>query len=248
MPTFTSSCPVRDSAPPRGRLRLRAAACAALGALWLAACALPHPPPPPPAPPAAAPEPSVPPPAPPPQAARGPSEQVGAADVVARHLLSYHERLRQMSNGDVAAEIARLSAQVSSADSPASPDDVMALALALAQQHNPGDLARASSLMEPLLQETLPEPPWQPMARLLAGSIVEQRRLEDQVDKMMAQRRDTQRAIQQLTEKLEALKAIERSMTAHPPGAPGSGAAGGDAAAPPASPVPQAPPAPPRTP
>jgi hypothetical protein len=234
---------VRDSAPIRGRLGRGAAACAALGALWLAACALPHPPPPPPAPPAAAPEPAVPPPAPPPQAAvRGPSERLGAADLVARHLLTYHERLRQMSNSDVAAEIARLSAQVSSADSPASPDDVMALALALAQQHNPGDLARASSLMEPLLQETSPEPPWQPMARLLAGSIVEQRRLEDQVDKMTAQRRDTQRAIQQLTEKLEALKAIERSMTAHPPGAPGSGAASGDPVAPPA------PPPPPRTP
>ena len=78
--------------------------------------------------------------------------------------------------------------------------------------------------------------PWRPLARLLLARIAEQRRLEEQLDKMTAQRRDTQRAIQQLTEKLEALKAIERSMTAHPappPALPGS-AAGAESAPPPA--------------
>jgi hypothetical protein len=62
--------------------------------------------------------------------------------------------------------------------------------------------------------------PWQPLARLLAGAIDEQRRLEDLLDQQAAQRRDTQRAIQQLTEKLEALKAIERSMNTRSTGAP----------------------------
>jgi hypothetical protein len=49
--------------------------------------------------------------------------------------------------------------------------------------------------------------------------MAEQRRLEDQLEKGAAQRRDQQRTLQQLNEKLEALKAIERSMTARPPGA-----------------------------
>jgi hypothetical protein len=57
---------------------------------------------------------------------------------------------------------------------------------------------------------------------------------------MTAQRRDTQRAIQQLTEKLEALKAIERSMTGHPSAAspPGPGSAPGAESAPPPAPKP----------
>jgi hypothetical protein len=164
-------------------------------------------------------------------------DAVDAADRAARRLLAYHERLRQMSSIDVAAEVNRLGALVSSADAPATPDDALALALALTQEHNAGDLARASSLLEPLAQDASPAPqPWRPLARLLLARIAEQRRLEEQLDKMTAQRRDTQRAIQQLTEKLEALKAIERSMTAHPappPALPGS-AAGAESAPPPA--------------
>jgi transcription elongation GreA/GreB family factor len=94
----------------------------------------------------------------------------------------------------------------------------------LAQQHNPGDLARAASLLESITQAIKPElRAWQPMANLLAAHIAEQRRLEDQLERQAAQRRDTQRAIQQLSEKLEALKAIERSMTSRAPGTAASG-------------------------
>ncbi len=135
----------------------------------------------------------------------------------------------------MAAEIARLGAEVSPTDSTASPDAVLDLALALAQQHNPGDLARATSLLEPITQAIKPElQPWQPMANLLAETIAEQRRLEDQLERQAAQRRDTQRAIQQLSEKLEALKAIERSMTSRAPGT----AAPGTEPAPPATKTP----------
>jgi hypothetical protein len=165
-------------------------------------------------------------------------DAVNAADRAARRLLAYHERLRQMSSTDVAAEVNRLSGVVSSADAPATPDDALALAVALVQEHNAGDLARASSLLEPLAQDAPAVPqPWQPLARLLLARISEQRHLEEQLDKMMAQRRDTQRAIQQLTEKLEALRAIERSMTSHPAAASPAGPAsapGAESAPPPA--------------
>jgi hypothetical protein len=218
----------------------RSSAGAGLCALCAAACSLLHPAPAPaPAPPpTAAPQPA-PVPAPALEAAvvATPSDPANGADLAARRLLAYHERVRQMSTVDVAVEVTRLGALVSSPDSRASPDDVLALALALVQQHNPGDLARASSLLEPLAQDVSPPSPWQPLARLLAARIAEQRRLEEQLDRLTAQRRDTQRAIQQLTEKLEALKAIERSMTTHPPTPP-------PAAGPGSSPSTEPPPAP----
>jgi hypothetical protein len=218
----------------------RSSAGAGLCALCAAACTVLHPTPvPAPAPPpVAAPQPAPAPAAPPaPAVVTTPSDPANAADRAARRLLAYHERLRQMSTGDVAIEVTRLGALVSSPDSRASPDEVLALVLALAQQHNPGDLARASSLLEPLAQDASPPSPWQPLARLLAAGIAEQRRLEEQLDRLTAQRRDTQRAIQQLTEKLEALKAIERSMTTHPPTPP-------PAAGPGSNPATEPPPAP----
>jgi len=208
-----------------------------LCALGVAGCTLVQPAPRPPPPVAAAPEPAPPAPAParaPEPAAPLQADAAGSADLAARRLLVYHERLRQMSAADVAGEVTRLGARVSSADPPASPDDVLALALALAQEHSPGDLARAAGLLEPITQATSPEPqPWQPLARLLAARIAEERRLEDELERQSSQRRDTQRTIQQLSEKLEALKAIERSMTAHPAATPPAGSAPGPESAPP---------------
>jgi hypothetical protein len=88
-------------------------------------------------------------------------------------------------------------------------------------------------LLESVVKAGAPElQPWQPMARLLLARVTEQRRLEDAFNREAAQRRDQQRTLQQLNEKLEALKAIERSMTTRP----GSGAA-----AVPVTPVPAAP-------
>jgi hypothetical protein len=215
----------------------------ALCALWVAACAPLHPAPQPPAasaePAAAKPAAPAPAPAPPPEPAKLPqADPVSPADLTARRLLAYHERLRQMSMAEVAAEVARLGALVSS-DPPASPDDVLALALALMQERGPGDLARAASLLDSITQGASPETqPWQPLARLLQVRVAEERRLEDELERQTSMRRDTQRAIQQLSEKLEALKAIERSMTAHPASTPqaGSGSAPGAETTPPPAP------------
>ena len=157
------------------------------------------------------------------------------ADVAARRFLSYHEQLRQMSSADLANEITRLNGVVSVTATAAPADAVLELSLALAQQRNPGDLARAVALLEPIGKSSAPElAPWQPLARLLLGRVAEQRRLEDQLAREVAQRRDQQRTLQQLNEKLEALKAIERSMTTRPPGVGAAPAPG--ASAPPAAP------------
>jgi hypothetical protein len=94
---------------------------------------------------------------------------------------------------------------------------VLELSLALSQTRSNGDLARAVVLLDPLVKATAPElQPWQPLARLLQARFAEQRRVEEQLDRQGAQLRDAQRNLQQTNDKLEALKAIERSLTARP--------------------------------
>jgi hypothetical protein len=188
--------------------------------LLLAACSALQPPPPAPvaAPPAPPPAPApVEPPAPPPPPA---APQPDPADAVARRLLAYHEQLRQFSPPELAQDITRLNAMIAANTSAASPSMVLELALALSVNRSPGDLARAVTLLDPLVRSTAPElAPWQPLARLLMGRLVDQRRLEDQLERQASQLRDAQRNLLQTNEKLEALKAIERSLNARPAGA-----------------------------
>jgi hypothetical protein len=170
--------------------------------------------------PAPAPAPMPPPPPPPPVELPKP-DLAGPTDQVTRRFLDYSERLLLMSPAELAAEINRLDGEVAHTSSAAAPDVLIDQALALAQQHGPGDLARASGLLEAITQaQSVDMQPWQPIARLLAALIGEQRRLEDVLEQQAAQKRDTQRTIQQLTEKLEALKAIERSMNTRSASAP----------------------------
>jgi hypothetical protein len=100
------------------------------------------------------------------------------------------------------------------------------LALLLGQTRVAGDTVRALQLLDQVAQSPAPEAaPWQPLARLLAARYAEQRRVEEQLERQNQQARDQQRRLQQLTEKLEALKAIERSLTTLPgPAAPASAA------------------------
>jgi septal ring factor EnvC (AmiA/AmiB activator) len=106
----------------------------------------------------------------------------------------------------------------------------MQLALALAQTRQPADLARAQSLLQRV--STNPTPDAQqlaPLARTLSARYGEQRRLEDEREKQAQQLRDSQRRIDQLSDRLEALRAIERSFTRpgnHPPIPPAPAANG----------------------
>ena len=53
-----------------------------------------------------------------------------------------------------------------------------------------------------------------PLARLVAARLAEQKRVEDQLERQNQQLRDQQRRIDQLNERLEAMRAIERSLLA----------------------------------
>lgn len=111
-------------------------------------------------------------------------------------------------------------------DGRATPEQSVELALLLGLMH--ADTARALDLLQGVLQRPEPEAQaWQRPAGLLKTLLSEQRRLEEQQERLNAQlrdqQRDSQRRIDQLNEKLEALKSIERSLNqraAPPPTAP----------------------------
>ncbi|WAC74206.1 hypothetical protein OU995_05630 [Roseateles sp. SL47] len=138
---------------------------------------------------------------------------VSPADAAARHLLAYHDRIRQMGTAELAQELLPRD----DANLPAA--TAVPLALALMTNHAPGELARAQNLLEQVLRQ--PDTgDWKPLAQLLLDRLVEQRRLEDQADKLNQQRASLQQRLDQANQKLEALKAIERSLVAPRPGAP----------------------------
>ena len=130
-------------------------------------------------------------------------------DLAARHLLSTHERLV----GQTPSELV----QAANRANPLSIQATMDQALALGMTHTPGDLARAQSLLDVVLRSNTPQAqPWHRLARLLSTLYAEQRRADEQVERVNQQirdvQRDSQRRLDQLNDKLEALKAIERSL------------------------------------
>ncbi len=142
-----------------------------------------------------------------------------------RDTLAYADRTLGASSTELALETARLSDLDES-----KPSRALRLALVLAQTRQPADTARALGLV----QRTLANPAAQdlhPLARLLEARLTQQRRLEEQLERQAQQLRDAQRRNDQLSERLEAVRAIERSLTTRPapaaPAAPPPGAASG---------------------
>lgn len=168
------------------------------------------------------PQPPAPPPPPPPPEPT-PAER---ADAAARRLFAFQERLRELPPAEVARELGQR-------DPPSDAAATVELALLLAHNRTSeranGDLARAIALLDPLVRNGAS--PWQGPARLLHARLVEQRRLEEQVEKLAQQQREQARRIEQLASQLEALRAIERSLSAPRPATPAPAAP----AAPPAA-------------
>ncbi len=144
-------------------------------------------------------------------------------------MLLYADKLRQLGSGELAAELSRLG------DPADSPTTTMQVALALAQTRAPADLARALGLMQRVANSPSAEAqPLQPLARVLASRYTEQRRVEDDRDKQAQQARDAQRRIDQLNDRIEALRAIERSFARPTAPSQGNGRTGNGTGASPA--------------
>jgi hypothetical protein len=176
----------------------RAGLAAAFAALCLAGCATPPPPPPPPPPPVVV----------APVVKCDPARD--AQDLAARHLLASEDRYSALNTADLTAEATR-------SVEGATIEQQMDQALALSMTHAPGDLGRAQALLDQVLHNNSPQAdPWRSLARLLAYRLGEQRRAEEAVERTAQQMRDAQRENQrkldEVNAKLEALKAIERSL------------------------------------
>jgi hypothetical protein len=181
----------------------RVRSCATLGTLVLAVgCTTPPPPPPPPPPP----EPVV------MEVHCAPAAD--AQDVAARHFFATQDRFSTLNTADLSVEANR-SVDLSSVQAQ------IDQALALAQTHVAGDAARAQAMADQVIHNTSPQAdPWRGPARLLFSLLAEQRRAEDLAEQRAQQlrdaQRDNQRKLDQLNEKLEQLKAIERSLNTRP--------------------------------
>jgi hypothetical protein len=143
-----------------------------------------------------------------------PGAVVADSRITIAAVLTQAERLRRLTPPELAQEMARL------ADIPElqrQPADDIQLALALAQTRVPADLVRAQVVLQRLLANPREEArALQPLASLLLARYTEQRRVEDQVDKQSQQLKEQKQRIDQLNERLEAVRAIERSLTSRP--------------------------------
>lgn len=141
-------------------------------------------------------------------------ESVVFASGMTLRMLAYAERVRLMQPPELTQETGRLG-------DAASPEAQLQLSLVLAQLRQLPELIRAQELLARVLGNADAQP-LHPLARLLASRYAEQRRLEEQLDKQGQQLRDAQRRLDQTNERLEALKAIERSLTSRQPAATAS--------------------------
>ncbi|MEO8015226.1 MAG: hypothetical protein ABI642_13885 [Polaromonas sp.] len=149
-------------------------------------------------------------------------------DAVVR-VLAYADRARSMSSAELNQEVARLG-------NPYLPASQLQLAIVLSQLRQTPELIRAQEVLTRLLAN--PDAQAQvlhPLARLLAARYGEQRRIEDLLEKQNQQTREVQRRLDQTNERLEALKAIERSLTSRVP-APGASAPASRGRTPPPAP------------
>ena len=132
-------------------------------------------------------------------------------------MLAWADRTRSLPSTELSLEITRL---IEIPDAQRIPANDLQLAIALGQTHLASDLPRAQAALQKLLTNQTEEArALHPLARLVAARLAEQKRVEDQLEKQNQQLRDQQRRIDQLNERLEAMRAIERSLTTRPNGA-----------------------------
>jgi hypothetical protein len=126
-------------------------------------------------------------------------------------LLAYHQSLRKMTQGELLKELSGLLQQQRT------PKLTLQTGMILMLTRGSGDLARAQSLFDGVAGTTDPEAQGlRPFALLLSSHCAEARRLGDNADRLSAQLKENQRKSEQLSDTLEALKAIERGLPVRP--------------------------------
>ncbi|CDG86015.1 putative uncharacterized protein [Janthinobacterium agaricidamnosum NBRC 102515 = DSM 9628] len=132
-------------------------------------------------------------------------------DQALNDLFAYQAGLRLLSPSELAKTQTDINKQDVSAKA------VVRRAMLLAALHGSGDLGRAQGLLDGLIQSAVAaDQPYKPLAQFLSNTYADLRRQEDASEKLNQQVRDAQRRNDQLNDKLEALKNIERSLSARP--------------------------------
>ena len=191
--------------PPDRAAPIRLLACLLAAAALAIACAAPEPLPEP-EPPESPPMTSEPAPSPAPAAS-----EPAAAESPVISVLAYADQVRSLPAAAAAQEIARLSGQ------PPTAVNLFQLALVLLQARGPGDVGRATQLLQRVQSEDSREArALHPLARLVMAHLADQRRAEEQAERNAQQLRDAQRRADQLQDRLDALRAIERARPSRP--------------------------------
>jgi hypothetical protein len=122
-------------------------------------------------------------------------------------LLAYHRSLKRLSAAELGRELQVLNARQGGAML------AMQKALVLGLTHDSSDLARAQVQLGNVLAASDSDAvALKPLAELLVSNYTEMRRLSETADKAAQQSKDSQRRLDQLSDKLEALKNIERTL------------------------------------
>src|SRR5450830_972749 len=122
-------------------------------------------------------------------------------------LLAYHQSLRRLSQQELGRELQALNARQGGAML------AMQKAMVLGLTRDANDLARAQAQLGTVLNANDSDAvALKPLAQLLVSNYAEMRRLSESADKASQQSRENQRRLDQLSEKLEALKNIERTL------------------------------------
>jgi hypothetical protein len=132
-------------------------------------------------------------------------------------VMAFADHLRGLSGSELVQELNSMG------DPGAAPTRQMQAALVLMQLHQTTASARALGLLQRVASNPAPESAaLKPLAQLLAQQLTthlnDQRHLEDTVDRQAQQLRDSQRRIDILSDRLDAMRDIERSLTPRPPG------------------------------
>lgn len=190
-----------------------------VASMAIGGCALAPPPSPVPAvfvgPPSPAPSPAVQPPPASTPVPPLPSQSPAAPVHPLEQALAHADRARSLSPAELAQEIARVG------DGGDTGLGIMQASVLLAQARGPANTARSQMLLQRLLgRSDAQSRTLHPLARLLAAHLSESRRADEHNERQAQLLRETQRRAEQLSERLEAVRAIERSL----PSRPGAGA------------------------
>lgn len=124
-------------------------------------------------------------------------------------LLAYNAQLRKMTPAELARELQRLNTY------PVGPATNVRRAMALSLTRDAIDLAKAEAqLWNVMADRSVEAEKLKPLVQLLVGHYSDLRRVADVAEKSSVQLKEAQRKVDQLNDKLEALKNIERTLPA----------------------------------